>query len=394
MNSTKVVIVAHNDCEVVKVQIEFMIKISGFSSTDFIIVDNYSDDGLSQWLSIQKDMDYIICDERVEDYAKIINTVIGEFIRDEDVLILRPDMLLLPECLRELKNALLSLKNGGIVCPYVLRHGVVVITNDIQVAIEEAEKDSQGREFEEHIGANNDVFLVRNEVLKQLKKFDETVKFPRNILADLCLSLIELGYHCYGVNKAYAYRFANNSDIYEQILEENIDRQRMKEKWGMNYFNENPNLYLLSRIKDEKERLLYILEIGCDCGANLLWLKNRYPNAELFGVELNPKSAKIANHFVNTQVGNVEEKKLDFGNIKFDYIIFGDVLEHLKNPAGAISYCKGLLAPEGKVIASIPNLMHYSVLQRLLNGYFSYSDIGLLDRTHIHFFTYYENKDS
>ena len=63
MNSTKVVIVAHNDCEVVKVQIEFMIKISGFSSTDFIIVDNYSDDGLSQWLSIQKDMDYIICDE-------------------------------------------------------------------------------------------------------------------------------------------------------------------------------------------------------------------------------------------------------------------------------------------------------------------------------------------
>jgi len=74
----------------------------------------------------------------------------------------------------------------------------------------------------------------------------------------------------------------------------------------------------------------------------------------------------------------------------FDYIIFGDVLEHLRRPDKAIEYCKSLLKNYGCIIASIPNLMHISVMEDLLKGNFTYRETGLLDKTHIHFFTYNE----
>ena len=72
------------------------------------------------------------------------------------------------------------------------------------------------------------------------------------------------------------------------------------------------------------------------------------------------------------------------------YIIFGDVLEHLHNPQAVIRYCRTLLEDEGYILTSIPNLMHISVMKQLLSGHFIYEDSGLLDRTHIHFFTYKE----
>ena len=158
----------------------------------------------------------------------------------------------------------------------------------------------------------------------------------------------------------------------------------------MNYFNTRENDFLISGIKKKSTEEFSILEIGCDCGANLLEIQNRFPNANTYGVEINPAAAAIASHISKVQVANIEEKLLDFEGEQFDYIIFGDVLEHLRDLKGAILYCRSLLKEDGRMIASIPNLMHYSVMRQLLNGNFSYTETGLLDRTHIHFFTYNE----
>ena len=137
-------------------------------------------------------------------------------------------------------------------------------------------------------------------------------------------------------------------------------------------------------------RSSYVLEIGCDCGVNLLWVKHHYPNADLYGVEINASAARIANCIARVTMGNIEERQMDFGGITFDYIIFGDVLEHLRDPEGTLTYCKGFLNEGGSILASIPNVMHVSVVRDLINGNFTYADQGLLDRTHIHFFTYKE----
>lgn len=65
-------------------------------------------------------------------------------------------------------------------------------------------------------------------------------------------------------------------------------------------------------------------------------------------------------------------------------------MEHLHDPQGIIRFCREKLNEHGCILAHIPNLMHISVMEQLLQGKFEYTDTGLLDRTHIHFFTRYE----
>ena len=71
----------------------------------------------------------------------------------------------------------------------------------------------------------------------------------------------------------------------------------------------------------------------------------------------------------------------------FDYIIFGDVLEHLREPEQILKKMESYLIPGGHIITSIPNIMNAQVIFELLHGYFTYQDSGILDRTHLRFFT-------
>ena len=73
---------------------------------------------------------------------------------------------------------------------------------------------------------------------------------------------------------------------------------------------------------------------------------------------------------------------------KFDYIIFADVLEHLIDPYDVLCEAKRHLMPNGEILISVPNLAHNSIIIDLINDNFDYQETGLLDRTHVHFFTY------
>jgi O-antigen biosynthesis protein len=88
-------------------------------------------------------------------------------------------------------------------------------------------------------------------------------------------------------------------------------------------------------------------------------------------------------------VGDIESPELyeQISAERFDVIAFGDVLEHLRDPEGVLVKMCRLLSSEGYVVASIPNVAHRSVRLSLLFGEFNYSDAGLLDRTHLRFFT-------
>lgn len=158
----------------------------------------------------------------------------------------------------------------------------------------------------------------------------------------------------------------------------------------MHYFNSDCNMKLIDMIDRNREEAFTALEIGCDCGANLLEIRNRFPNATVYGSEINEAAARVASHVASVQVNNIEEQNFTFENSFFDYILFGDVLEHLHDPLRAIQYCRGFLKEGGCIIASIPNLMHISVMEKLLQGNFTYTETGLLDKTHIHLFTYNE----
>ena len=142
------------------------------------------------------------------------------------------------------------------------------------------------------------------------------------------------------------------------------------------------------------QSVMRILEVGCAAGETGGALKRQNPAREVVGVEYNGKAAqKAAKLLDRVFVGDSERLELPYPEGYFDCIIYSDVLEHLRDPEALLRRHKRLLAPDGMMVMSIPNLQHISVLNQLVEGRFTYQDEGLLDRTHIHFFTLHEIQD-
>jgi SAM-dependent methyltransferase len=142
-------------------------------------------------------------------------------------------------------------------------------------------------------------------------------------------------------------------------------------------------------VLDLVERGSRVLEFGCSTGYISKALRDRL-GATIVGVELNAEAAELAQvHLERVLVGDAEELDLEaeLGGERFDAILFGDVLEHLRDPAALLRRVRPLLAEGGTVVASIPNIAHASVRLALLGGSWRYREQGLLDETHLRFFT-------
>ena len=131
-----------------------------------------------------------------------------------------------------------------------------------------------------------------------------------------------------------------------------------------------------------------VLDVGCATGYLAQALTER--GCTVSGVEFDEKAAEEARpHLDRLVIGDIEELDLAeaFGDDRFDVIVFGDVLEHLRDPVPVLRSARKLLADRGSVVASIPNIAHGSVRLALMAGRFDYQALGLLDSTHVRFFT-------
>jgi 2-polyprenyl-3-methyl-5-hydroxy-6-metoxy-1,4-benzoquinol methylase len=130
------------------------------------------------------------------------------------------------------------------------------------------------------------------------------------------------------------------------------------------------------------------LDVGCGGGVTGKALKEKFPAAQVTGVEAHPDSAEAAALVLDRVLLRDAEAALDdlLGE-RFDCLFFGDILEHLVDPWSVLKSYTGLLNPGGVVIASLPNIQHISVLMNLARGRWTYTSRGLLDRTHLRFFT-------
>lgn len=134
-----------------------------------------------------------------------------------------------------------------------------------------------------------------------------------------------------------------------------------------------------------------VLDIGCGTGATCAYLKARYPGAEVWGIEVNRRAADLAAKRIDhVACGKFEEIDLEGFGIapnSLDLILCADVLEHMYDPWSVVVRLKDYLSPEGRLIISIPNLRYLPLLDDLAHGYFRYADWGVLDITHLRFFT-------
>jgi len=132
-----------------------------------------------------------------------------------------------------------------------------------------------------------------------------------------------------------------------------------------------------------------ILEVGCGEGglANSLRASRSGSKLEIVGVELSEPAARRASDVLDRLfIGNIEALELPYQGY-FDCVIFADVLEHLIDPWRMLERTKVLLQPGGTVVASIPNVQHWSILLNLFVGRWDYAEYGIMDKTHLRFFT-------
>lgn len=153
-----------------------------------------------------------------------------------------------------------------------------------------------------------------------------------------------------------------------------------------NSYFEGVNERILARVPLEAKR---ILEIGCAAGRLGERLKLQVPDREIWGIEAVPKIAATAKSRLDKVIGgDVEQMNpLPLPEGYFDCLICGDVLEHLRDPQKLLKRVRQHLDPEAVLIVNVPNVAHWSVTIQLLGGQFRYENQGLLDRTHLRFFT-------
>lgn len=137
---------------------------------------------------------------------------------------------------------------------------------------------------------------------------------------------------------------------------------------------------------------LRLLDVGCGTGATTAMLRAERRVAFATGIELMPDAAATARmHFDDVIEGQVESAGLEaaIAPASLDLVLCLDVLEHLADPWAAVRRFSALLAPGGRLIVSVPNVRNYRfIFNLLLRGDFRYRDFGLLDRTHLRFFTF------
>lgn len=146
----------------------------------------------------------------------------------------------------------------------------------------------------------------------------------------------------------------------------------------------NPDLLRMMPVNSQK-----ILEFGCSSGALAREFKKLTPRAEYIGVEIDASYADLARrHCDDVLIQDVDQAAPPFFDrfASVDCWVFGDVLEHLKDPWRVLSEIRRVMT-RGCVVACVPNAQHWSVQSRLCSGSFRYEDSGLMDRTHLRWFT-------
>lgn len=130
-----------------------------------------------------------------------------------------------------------------------------------------------------------------------------------------------------------------------------------------------------------------VIDVGCNKG--YLSSKFKENGCYVVGIEADLESANIAKKICDEIViGDIEQmEKLQYPDNYFDCMVLADVLEHLKNPEKALLVLKRYLNTKGFIVASLPNIARIDIRLNLLFGKFDYTETGILDRTHLRFFT-------
>lgn len=396
-NKTAIIILTYNNLQYNKECLESIRKYTKEGTYEIVVVDNCSTDGTIEWLKEQKDIKLFLNEEN-SGFPKGCNLGIKLADKNSDILLLNNDIVVTPRWLENLETCLYSDEKIGAVgamCNQFANHQGIEGTytnNDELIQFAEKINISDSSKWEEKNFLIGFCKLIKREVLNKIGGLDERYSPGYVEDNDLSISIINEGYKLMLCHDVFIHHYLGTSfrkdwnKFWSLVIG---NRYKFEEKWGFHTDKFEDIRFDLIRLIDEqdKKKEMNILDVGCSVGGTLLKIKKDYPNINLYGVENSEDIRKIIKNFMSVSNKKVGEFPLEFPEGHFDYIIINSELEFCDKPEYFISSLKKYLRPNGYIIGSVRNLMHFSVLKNITNGNWMYAQGDTIDRNCKNYFT-------
>lgn len=390
-----IVLLSYNCEAICKQCIESIRANSSSMAYELVVVDNASTDGITEWLKEQQDIK-LICNAENKGFPGGCNQGIKAAAPENDILLLNNDTIVFPNAIFWLRMALYEsgeIGATGSVANYVGNDQRVEEQFD---TVEEYRQYAlkmnipSRHAYEKKVRLIGFSIMLRRRALDEVGMLDERFSPGNYEDDDLCVRLQYAGWKLLLCHNSFIYHYGQgdgqNRGSWKRIFHRNAEL--FKEKWGfdLGYYTNGRN-QIIKQIEKDADAAISVLEIGCGMGGTLAKIEYLWPKAKTAGIEMVESVARLGANYLDIIQGDIETMELPYERESFDYIIFADVLEHLYDPEKILKRLLPYLKRDGKFLCSIPNIMHKSVLIPLLQGKFEYEEAGILDRTHVRFFT-------
>lgn len=362
---------------------------------EIIVIDNASTDGTIEWLSEYGGITCGFLETRIG-YPEAINAGIKLCCPDNDVMLLDADAFLIDNSFFYILLGFYSIEKIGVIGTLtnaiILDQAMTTGTDDIEESIKIADTVNSPliSPLERSAFVSDFAMLISRKTLDEVGLFDE--QYAKGIYSarDYCVRVNMSGIYVGLVFNSYIFKTLDRNDVYGSS-ENDIDEERniFKDKWGFDAdYSNNPRKDIIELIAETEGKEIEVLELGCAIGGTLNRIKRMWPKAKTYGVEYDEAVVRVVNSWGNILQGDVETMDIPFEEEQFEYMIYADVLEHLRDPEGTIKRFLPYLKKDGHIIVSLPNIRNHALIQLLaVYGRFDYRNDGILDRTHLRFFT-------
>lgn len=370
VNKCAIVILSYNSLHYTKECIESIQNTCLKDSYEIIVVDNASIDGSVEWLKKQKDI-ILHCNEKNVGFPAGCNQGIRLASKNSDIFLLNNDTVLPPNALFWLRMGLYEdekIGAAGAVSNYVSNFQGVnwnCRTKEEFLSAAIANNVPMARPYEIKTYLVGFALMLRRDALEDVGYLDEIFSPGTYEDNDIGFRLCEKGYDVVLCRNSFIYHYGSgggtNTQKWERLY--GLNAAKLADKWGF-----DPNRYLVVRydivnaIRADEQAPLKILEVGCGLGETLLALKNRFPNAELHGIENNKNLWSLIPACLNICHCGPETGKLPYSKGYFDIIMMGSVYDDSVDQPALVKKYADYLNSSGMLIVQMQALKKSDIL--------------------------------
>lgn len=392
-----IVLVSYNNCQMMQNCIQSIRDTAPVSAYELVVVDNDSSDGVAEWLEQQSDIRLI---RNVENrgFGGGCNQGVKAAMPDNDIFFLNNDTLVPANAIFWLRMGLYENEQVGAVgsvsnCVGNMQQVAKTFSVPEYLVYGEKNNVPDKNPYERKVWLSGFALMMKRRALDEVGLFDR--RYGKGYFEDndIGVRLRYAGYHLLLCRNSFIFHYGSQSFGEGAETDNKIIKNSLvfEEKWGFNIEDYTyPRLGILDFIKEEKDAPIRVLEVGCGAGMILSRIKYQWRNSVIRGIESKEKVAQLGKDYLGVESGNAETMDVPFETNYFDYIIFSNALETYHSPEHVIRRLKPYLKDTGRMLFSIYNIMHVSVVMSLLGGKFFCSGAEALDKSHIRYFAFHD----